>query len=187
MRVHAGGAQRLYAINPDGTQKWRFEVGAAVDAAPTPAAAEFLPPSGVRVTWTDHTTLDAGFVVERASIDQPSYEVIATVSATTLSYDATNLEASAYTYRVRAISATSESPCASTDEVVVPELRGHPALRLPDLTLDAYGEPQRFVVLLDAAEPVNALYLALRWQPAGPGGRKSRPCSAASPSCRLDP
>ncbi len=165
---------RLASVNGEGESAQSAPVNAVtkkVDLpAPTPAAAEFLPPSGVRVTWTDHTTLDAGFVIERASSDQPNYEVIATVSATTLTYDDTNLEASAYTYRVRAISATSESPCAYTNESVVPESRGHPALRLPDLTLDACGEPQRFVVILDAAEPVNALYLALRWQLAGPGG-----------------
>ncbi len=138
--------------------------------APEPVGAVLVPPSGVRITWTDRTTLDAGFVVERASADNASYRPIATVSATTMSYNDTDLEADAYVYRVRAISAASESPCIAANEVVVPEPRGHPALHLPDLALDVCGEPQRFLVLLDAPEPVNALYVALHWDPAGVGG-----------------
>lgn len=74
----------------------------AAPAAPSGLNATAASPSQINLTWTDNSTTEAGFKIER-STDGASYTQITTVGANVSSYSNTGLaENTTYHYRIRA-------------------------------------------------------------------------------------
>ncbi len=78
----------------------------------------------VTLTWGVGPSDLTGYIVERSSSDQPDYEVIATLSATTTSYQDHALDGGYHAYRVRAFNLTDNSPFAKSNTVYIPEIVG---------------------------------------------------------------
>src|SRR5204863_4036667 len=72
-------------------------------------AAAAASSSQIKLTWTDNSTNETGFKVER-STDGTTYAQVATVGANVTSYSDTGLAAGTkYSYRVRATNAAGDS------------------------------------------------------------------------------
>src|SRR5439155_14378913 len=87
------------------------------DAAPTNLAGTSVSTTQINLTWTDNSTNETGFRVERVS--GTSWTVVATLGANVTSYSNTGLTAgTTYTYQVAAYNAAgsrySESTQATT-------------------------------------------------------------------------
>ncbi|MBT1696853.1 fibronectin type III domain-containing protein [Fulvivirgaceae bacterium PWU4] len=96
---------------------WEF---AAMTIQPTPSAPSALTATTVSSTtidlsWTDNTTNETGFVLERSKTDESNYTVIATLNANIVSYSDNSLTANTrYYYRIKAITAAAgASPYAA--------------------------------------------------------------------------
>jgi hypothetical protein len=84
-------------------------------APPTGAAATALSASALRVTWTDASTDEGSFELERATSEGGPFTSIATLAAGTTRFDSTGLAPStAYFFRVRATNAAGASSWSST-------------------------------------------------------------------------
>jgi hypothetical protein len=82
----------------------------AVPAAPSNLTGTPLSHSSVRLNWTDNSTTETGFKVER-SLDGVTYTTIATTAANATTFTDTGLAAvTTYYYRVSATSAAGDSP-----------------------------------------------------------------------------
>ncbi|MBN1139776.1 MAG: PQQ-binding-like beta-propeller repeat protein [Anaerolineae bacterium] len=78
--------------------------------------------SWVVLAWGVGPSDLAGYIVERSSSDQPDYEIVATLSATTTSYEDHALDSGYHTYRIRAFNSTDNSPFVKSNTVYIPEL-----------------------------------------------------------------
>src|SRR5262249_31149436 len=79
-------------------------------AAPTALTATAVPGMQINLQWTDNSTNETGFKVERATTSVGTYVQITTLAAHTTSYSDTGLQAgTTYYYRVRAYSTTGNS------------------------------------------------------------------------------
>ncbi|MCL2645479.1 MAG: discoidin domain-containing protein [Phycisphaerales bacterium] len=77
--------------------------------APSALACTVATTSMIHLTWTDNSSNETGFVVER-STDGINFSQVATLAKNTTSYDDTDLVTdSSYWYRVKAINASGES------------------------------------------------------------------------------
>jgi hypothetical protein len=86
----------------------------AVPAAPSALVASAASASAINLNWTDNSTDETGFEVER-STDGVNFTQVGTVGANVTSYAATGLAASTqYTFRVRATNAAGDSPSSNT-------------------------------------------------------------------------
>ncbi|HEX9823253.1 MAG TPA: fibronectin type III domain-containing protein, partial [Actinomycetota bacterium] len=80
-------------------------------AAPSGLGATGLSSSEISLSWTDNSTNEDGFKIERSPAGQGSWSEVATVGAGTTTYLDTGLTAStAFDYRVRAHNAGGNSP-----------------------------------------------------------------------------
>src|SRR3990172_1626576 len=78
-------------------------------AAPSNLTAAAVSPSKINLAWTDNSTNEAGFKLER-STDGVNFTLVGILSANSTSYSNTSLTAStAYTYRVRAYDGPNNS------------------------------------------------------------------------------
>jgi hypothetical protein len=79
-------------------------------ANPTNLVATVISGSQVNLTWTDASTNESGFEIERSTTSGSGYAVITTTAANAVSYSNTGLtEATTYYYRVRAINGSGGS------------------------------------------------------------------------------
>jgi FtsP/CotA-like multicopper oxidase with cupredoxin domain/fibronectin type 3 domain-containing protein len=93
---------------------------ASAPAAPTGLAA-VVTAGVVNLTWTDKSTNETGFRVERA-LGAGAFAAVTTVAANTTSYaDATVSSGTAYSYRVFAVNAAGSSPASNIAAVTVPK------------------------------------------------------------------
>ncbi|WP_175414875.1 fibronectin type III domain-containing protein [Nibricoccus aquaticus] len=106
----AGIGRFTFTVN-DGTTTMTTQVQVAVQpsaatpapTAPTNLAASAASSSQINLTWTDNSTNETGFKIERAASSGGTYTEIATTGSNATSYQNTGLSAStAYYYRVRA-------------------------------------------------------------------------------------
>ena len=83
-------------------------------AAPSNPIATAVGSKRIDLSWTDNSTAELGFKIERSSNSGKSYSQIATVGAGATSYSNTGLRSGRkYYYRVRAYTATTNSPYSS--------------------------------------------------------------------------
>ncbi len=79
-------------------------------AAPSGLSAKAVSASKINLTWTDNSSNESGFKIERKTGSGGSYSQIATVSANVASYSNTSLNGSTtYYYRVRSYNASGTS------------------------------------------------------------------------------
>jgi hypothetical protein len=87
-----------------------FSSGGTVPAAPSGLTATATSSSQINLTWTDNSTNETGFKIERKTGAAGTWSQITTTAAGATSYSNTGLSASTtYYYRVRATNATGDS------------------------------------------------------------------------------
>ena len=93
---------------------------AAIPPAPANLTATAISNSQINLAWTDLSTTETGFKIER-SADGSSFTQIATVAADTITFSNTGLTAStSYTYRVRAYNSAGNSGFSNTATATTP-------------------------------------------------------------------
>jgi hypothetical protein len=83
--------------------------------APGVLTASTLSPSGIVLTWTDLSTNETGFQIERSTTAGAGFALVATAAANATSYVNTGLASGKpYYYRIRAVNAAGSSAYTST-------------------------------------------------------------------------
>jgi alpha-tubulin suppressor-like RCC1 family protein/fibronectin type 3 domain-containing protein len=114
----AGYTYRVKAINELGSSPFSNQVGlTAAPAAPTALVATWVRATSVEVAWTDGSTAESGFEVERSTAGG-DYVQIATVGPNVVRYgDGDLAPETAYRYRVRAYNDSGRSDYSNELEV----------------------------------------------------------------------
>ncbi|HEY6866370.1 MAG TPA: LamG-like jellyroll fold domain-containing protein, partial [Candidatus Eisenbacteria bacterium] len=123
----------------------------AVACATTPAPAPPNPPTGlaaaaptysqINLSWTDNSSDETSFEVERSTDGGASFTPLASLAANTTSYSDIGLTAAtAYCYRVRAVSGIGPSGWAGPGCVTTPAFTNM-ALQLAGSTYVTFGDP----------------------------------------------
>jgi lysophospholipase L1-like esterase len=109
---------RVFAYSAAGNSAFSNEsVVQTLPAAPSGLAAQAQTATSVELTWTDNSTGETGFKIERKT-GTGVFEEVAVVTANTSTYSNTGLQPStSYTYRVFAYSATGNSAFSNESEV----------------------------------------------------------------------
>jgi transcriptional regulator CtsR len=105
---------RVRATNSVGDSAYSNEAYATtlatIPSAPSNLAASAVSSSQINLTWTDNSSNETGFKIERKTGSGGTYAQIATVGANVTSYSNTGLSASTtYYYRVRATNSGGDS------------------------------------------------------------------------------
>ncbi|MFJ5715865.1 fibronectin type III domain-containing protein [Neobacillus sp. NPDC093127] len=100
----------------DGGTPSNTVTASALPKAPSSLTVTSSGQNGAKLTWTNNAANTTGFVVER-SADGITYTVIARPTQT--SYTDSNLSAGTYTYRVKAVSGTTESGYSNTASITI--------------------------------------------------------------------
>ncbi len=96
---------------------------ATVPSAPSSLIATAENPFRIRLNWTDNSSNETGFKIERSPNGSSSWTQIATVGANTTQYLNTGLsESTAYYYRVRAYNGQGNSTYTSTANASTPSM-----------------------------------------------------------------
>src|SRR5262249_38952813 len=108
------GTQYYYqvrATNPAGNSGWSNEVnGITTLKSPTSLTATAVSSSQISLTWTDKSSSESGYKIERSPVDTSHFTEIDTVGANITAYTDSGLnEATKYYYRVRAYNAIATS------------------------------------------------------------------------------
>ncbi len=111
---------RIRAINAGGMSSYTSEVSvttpAAIPAIPSGLTATAASPTSINLSWTDASSNETGFEIERSLTTATGFSLIDTTAANAVSYSDINLTGStAYYYRIRAINTGGSS--AYTTEV----------------------------------------------------------------------
>jgi len=110
---------------------WRL--GAAAPNAPTGLSAAAVSNSQIDLSWTDNSSDETGFKIERSPDGSTGWTQIATVGVNVHSYSNTGLTCETpYYYRVRAYNATGDSGYSNTANATT---RWCPAVCTPDYTI----------------------------------------------------
>jgi RHS repeat-associated protein len=114
----AGGTTYFYrvrAVNADGISLYTPQASIATIALgaplpPTALTASGVSPSQINLTWTDGSTDETGFQIERSATAGTGFGLLTTAPANTTSYASTGLAGGTrYFYRVRAVNASGGS------------------------------------------------------------------------------
>jgi fibronectin type 3 domain-containing protein len=113
---------RVRAVNAGGTSSYTVPVIVTTPAdLPTPPnnlAATAVSSTQIRLTWSDLTTAETGYQVERKPAGG-TYQVLTTTNANAVEYlDSGLAEGAAYTYRVTAIGTSGNSPVSGEANAV---------------------------------------------------------------------
>jgi probable HAF family extracellular repeat protein len=123
--INDAGQIAGWASGPSGQRAVRLVpagvvVPPATPIAPSALSATVLAPTRVRLNWTDNSTNETAFRIERSVGSQGTFTLLAQVSANVTSYTNTNLKArTIYRYRVRASNAAGSSAWSNT--ITVPK------------------------------------------------------------------
>src|SRR5207237_1172430 len=91
----------------------------------------------IDLAWTDASTTETGFRVERRLAGGGAFASVGTVGANVTAYaDATVTAATSYEYRVFAFDVAGDSPAGNVASATTPAL-GHLAFSVPPATSDA--------------------------------------------------
>ncbi len=106
---------RVQAVNAGGVSDYSNETSVAtVLSVPGNLTAKASSSSQITLTWTDKSSTENGFVIERSPVTNSSYAVVATVGANTTSFTDSGLsESTKYWYRVRAYNSDTSSAYSS--------------------------------------------------------------------------
>ena len=105
---------RVGAINAGGSSTFTNEATAltldAPPASPTSAGAVAQSATIIKLTWTDASTNETGFEIERSLTATQGFTVVATTNANTTTYSDNSLEPNTkYFYRIRSINSVGTS------------------------------------------------------------------------------
>ena len=117
-----------------------------VPLAPTGLAANVVSPTQINLSWTDNSTNEAGFKIERRT-DSANYAVVGTVNQDVLAFSDSGLTPSTtYTYRVYTYNAvgnsltfSNELTITTTAETVLPTLTTASASSITQITASSGG------------------------------------------------
>ena len=125
-KQNVNGSTGLLVVAADGIARFYFHgylgSGAAPSppAAPTGLSASAVSSARVDLTWTDASTNEDGFSIERAT-GTGAFSSLATVGGNVTSYSDTSVQAStSYTYRIRARNPSGFSGYSNTATVTTP-------------------------------------------------------------------
>ncbi|MDB5355424.1 MAG: repeat-containing protein [Phycisphaerales bacterium] len=92
-------------------------IGSAL-SAPTNLAATVISNSQIDLAWTDNSTIETGFTIERSSNGGASFAALAQVSANATAFSDTTVgDGQSYIYRIKAVDLTSSSAWAASNAV----------------------------------------------------------------------
>ncbi len=116
---------RIRAINADGNSVYTTTVNSTTLApgpiAPSGFAANALSSSSVNLTWTDASTDETGFQIERSLTSGTNFSLITTTAANAVNYSDTGLTPSTrYYYRIRSANSNGNSPYIAEVNVTTP-------------------------------------------------------------------
>ncbi len=102
---------RVIAFNTGGSSPYSNETSAITTLnSPTSLTATAVSSFQISLTWTDNSSSETGFKIERSPVDDLHYAQIATVNTNVTSYSDTGLsEGTKYYYRVRAYNTIATS------------------------------------------------------------------------------
>ncbi|HEX8523355.1 MAG TPA: NPCBM/NEW2 domain-containing protein [Tepidisphaeraceae bacterium] len=105
-----------------GNFNWfKFSYAPVVPAGPGMLVAQALSPSQVKLTWSDNTTVETNYLIERQLGTTGAWTLIQTLAADATSYiDTTVTGGNYYTYRVRAVNANGSSIASNEAAITVP-------------------------------------------------------------------
>ena len=90
-------------------------------AAPTNLTTQLIQnPTAVELNWTDNSTNEEGFIVERETVNPNVFAVIDTVGPDVITYNDTSVVFATYSYRVKAFNAAGESGYSNNAQITVP-------------------------------------------------------------------
>jgi hypothetical protein len=126
---------RVFAVNSFGNSDPSNTDCPVVPATPTGLAAAVDPPRGnnVKLTWTDNSSVEDGYVVERYSEGQLA-SVVATLAANTTMYQDAGLADNTYGYWVRASKNGATSQNSNSAEALI-------ATTVPGAPFNLYAVP----------------------------------------------
>jgi fibronectin type 3 domain-containing protein len=109
---------RARATNPAGASPYsntaNITTPYSLPAAPTNLTATPTTTTGILLTWQDVVTNETGYVVERGTLGG-SFSAVASLPSNSTSFVSTGLaEATAYSFRVRAVNPAGNSPYSNT-------------------------------------------------------------------------
>jgi len=88
---------------------------------PSNLTAQFIPdPLSVQLNWTDNSSNEDGFIIERESLGPEAFVIVDTVSANSTQYLDSTVTYLTYTYRLTAFNEFGQSAYSDTSQVVVP-------------------------------------------------------------------
>jgi len=88
---------------------------------PSNLVAQFIPsPLSVQLNWTDNSSNEDGFIIERETLGPEAFVVLDTVSANSTQYLDTTVTYLTYIYRLTAFNAFGQSAYSDTSQIVVP-------------------------------------------------------------------
>jgi subtilase family serine protease len=94
-----------------------------VPAAPTNLTARAISKNQINLTWTESSTNQTGFVIQRAPSGSNKWTTIATVGATVTAYSDTSVSRNkSYTYRVYAYNSYGNSAYSNTASATTPSV-----------------------------------------------------------------
>jgi titin len=112
LKVNTQYTYRIRAYNTYGDSSYSNEISATTGNSPTaPSALKVieLTRSSIKISWTDNSSIETGFKIERKT-GSGSFTEVGTVGANITTFTNTGLSANTtYTYRVRAYNASGNS------------------------------------------------------------------------------
>jgi transcriptional regulator CtsR len=128
---------RVRAYNANGDSAYSNEAGATtsapaptVPAAPSGLAASAASSSQISLSWTDNSTDETGFKIERKTGSGGTWAQVVTVGAGETTYSNTGLsDSTTYYYRVRATNAAGDSSWSNEASATTPAPTEGPGLK----------------------------------------------------------
>lgn len=120
--------------------------GGTPPAAPSGLAATAVSQSEIDLSWTDNSSDETGFEIER-SLDGSSFSPVATVGADVTTYPDTGLSAdTTYFYRVRAVNGAGASAFSNTASATTDPGSTATSVQVQSITVSTVGIGQGFKI-----------------------------------------
>jgi hypothetical protein len=111
---------RVQAKNVAGSGPWSDVSGYTLILAPTDLALQRSGTKEITLSWTDHSAVENGYVIERKQSPQASFTVLDTAKGSASQYKDTKVEqGQTYTYRVKAYTNSAESDYSNEASLAV--------------------------------------------------------------------
>ena len=130
------------------SRTWTLNLSNQGPAAPTALAAALRTDGGVNLTWTDASTDEAGFAIERALGTSTTYTEIGRVGQNATTYtDSATTPATSTKYRVKGVNAVNTTVLGLPSNIVtvIPQIAPSPISATGNVTVQR-GQPASFTV-----------------------------------------